>query len=73
MYENGWGVQQSYDTALKHYKTSAELGDERGQVNLGLLYYEGLGIYPNEEIAKEWFQLAAEQGSHEAQYYLDVI
>ena len=53
-------------------ETAAEYGEDRGQVSFGLLYYKGFSIYPNEDIAREWFRLAVEHGSHEGQFYLDM-
>ena len=55
------------------YKISAEHGDERGQVSLGLLYLGGLGVLSNDEIAREWFRLAAEQGDPDGQFFLGMM
>jgi len=41
-YERG-----DYDTALKELQPLAEQGHTEAQFNLGLMYYEGLGVSPS--------------------------
>ncbi len=47
MYENGYGVPQSYDVAVDWYLQAAEQGDPGGQYQLGLMYNKGLGVTQN--------------------------
>ena len=72
--------------ALKWYLKAAEQGNMEAQYHLGILYASDLGIVapneyevrfarkfkspPNYEEAAKWFQMAAEQGDVNSQYYL---
>jgi hypothetical protein len=59
MYENGFGVPQSYDTAVELYTGSAEGGDPTGQHLLGLMYDKGHGVDRDDVLAYKWLSLAA--------------
>ena len=48
----------------------AEEGDPEAQYELGLLYRNGRDAPENYDEAKEWFELAAEQGDAYKQYYI---
>ena len=71
MYEEGKGVAQDYQEALKWYTNASEQGHAGAQFNLGYMYLVGKGIpqVHNKEAAK-WFIKAAEQGHAEAQQKL---
>lgn len=80
IYEDGDGVAQDYREARKWYRRAAELGDEVGQLNLGLMYYYGRGVTDEDaasmaisEEAARWFRRAAEQGSAVAQRAMGYI
>ena len=55
---------------LKHLKADATQGNAHAQLNLGNLYYSGVGVAKDEKKAVENFQLAAAQGHALAQYSL---
>jgi TPR repeat protein len=71
MYENGYGVPQSYDVAAAWYLQSAEQGDPGGQYQLGLMYDKGLGVPQDFILAHKWLNLAAAHApSRYREYYL---
>jgi TPR repeat protein len=59
MYENGFGVPQSYDRAVELYTTAAERGDSTAQHLLGLMYDKGHGVDRDDVEAYKWLSLAA--------------
>ena len=36
--------QKDYKTALYYFSYDANLGDDKSQYNLGIMYYKGLGV-----------------------------
>ena len=44
----------------------------RAQHNIGVCYYEGLGLEQSYEEAVKWFTLAADEGYPDSEYYLGV-
>ncbi len=73
MYEEGQGVPQNYEVAVKLYKLSAEHGNNRAQFELGLLYTKGEGVSQDYKQAVKWYTLSAEQGYAQAQTKLGAI
>ena len=71
-YENGTGVNQNFDEAVKWYRAAAEQGYAAAQCNLGSGYYNGTGVTQNFDEAVRWFRKAAEQGYAEAKRNLGV-
>ena len=55
--------RQDYTQALIQYSVAAELGDDRAQMKLGVLYYDGKGVPEDKEAAFQWFSKAAGQGN----------
>jgi len=51
-----------YAQAFTEYKTFAERGDARAQVNVGWMYYNGEGVRQDKALALVWYHKAAEQG-----------
>ena len=51
----------------------AEQGDAAAQFNLGLLYYDGLGVPQDYVVAAEWFLKSAEQDYGKAQLNLGAL
>jgi len=45
MYYNGEGVPQDYAVAMKWYRLAAEQGHAKAQYNLGVMYYNGEGVF----------------------------
>ena len=71
MYENGFGVPQTYDVAADLYQRAAAQGDAFAQARLGLLYDKGHGIPQDAVISYKWLNLAAAHASRrERDYYL---
>jgi len=61
---------QEYDSAFEEFYSLAETGDIRAQTYIGMMYFNGLSVSKNLEIAAEWYTKAAELGHPHAQYYL---
>jgi len=71
MYENGFGVPQSYDAAADLYLRAAVQGDPGAQSRLGLLYDKGHGVPQNVILSYKWLNLAAAHATkRERDYYL---
>ena len=51
-----------FDGAMAVWMAEAEAGDARSQFSLGTLYHLGLGVAVDQDIAAEWYQMAARQG-----------
>lgn len=62
--------EKNYELAVKYCTTAAKMGDELGQLYLGLCYYNGNGVVQNHKTAVKWFKKAAIQESRGGQYYL---
>ena len=62
MYENGQGVLQKYETAVKWYKLASEQGYAKAQGNLGTKYAFGLGVPTDYIRAHMWGNIAAMNG-----------
>ena len=62
MYENGRGVEVSYEKAFEYYEQAADLGHRMAQFYLGLLYVTGQGVTKDESEAKKWLTASAAQG-----------
>lgn len=71
-YENGEGVRQDYQKALRWYTKGAELGHVRAQCSAGVLCENGgEGEFePRPEEAFSWYLKSAEQGNARAQLLL---
>ena len=61
---------KDYKKALFYLSYDANLGDDRAQYNLGIMYKKGLGVLINNNEAFGWFFLSAEQGNILANYAL---
>ncbi len=58
MYENGYGVPQSYILARHYYVKANRQGDENAPVLLGLLYHYGNGVKQDDNTALSYFDNA---------------
>ena len=58
LYEDGQGVTQDYDEAVKWYSLAAEQGDTMAQCNLGHLYADERTGNQNFIKAHKWFNIA---------------
>jgi enhanced entry protein EnhC len=70
MYQQGIGVTQSIDEAIKFYQLAAAQNDLPSEYHLGLIYLQGMGVTPNYQIGMEWLNDAAFKGNYYAQYAL---
>jgi uncharacterized protein len=73
MYDQGRGVTQDDQEAVKWYRLAAEQGDATAQINLGVMYANGRGVTQDDQEAVKWYRLAAEQGNATAQFNLGVM
>jgi TPR repeat protein len=62
MYLDGVGTPVNNAEAFKWTEFAAKNGDATGQNNLGHLYELGLGVELNLGVARQNYQLAADQG-----------
>ena len=65
-YENGHGVEQNLNEAIKLYQQSAEKGNAKAQYKMGIFYKEGQGVEKSYTEAKNWLRKAAVQGYSKA-------
>lgn len=61
---------QNYPKAQEYLLKAAELNHPEAQYNLGVMYYEGLGVGVDKAVAKEWFSKALNNGFERANVYL---
>lgn len=61
---------QNYPKAKEYLLKAAELNHPEAQYNLGVMYYEGLGVEVDKAVAKEWFLKALNNGFERANVYL---
>jgi hypothetical protein len=61
-----------YEKALEYYEKAAQLGDVAGQFCFGSLYYEGNGVWKDEEKAVYHFEQAAIGGHPQARGVLAI-
>ena len=73
MYDNGQGVSEDDEEAVKWYTLAAEQGNPQSQGNLGVMYEHGQGVPKDDKEAVKWYRLAAEQGHASAQYLLGMM
>jgi len=73
MYEDGEGVDQSYQRAVELYELAATQGYAMAQYNLGIMYQEGQGVEQSYERAAEYYEAAARQGHAKAQCNLGAL
>jgi TPR repeat protein len=62
MYQEGKGVAQNLQEALKWSKKAAEQGLAQAQFFLGQMYATGKGVAQDVKEATKWIQKAADQG-----------
>jgi hypothetical protein len=73
MYDEGKGVEQDFEEALKWYQKAAEQGLAEAQNNLGLMYYKGQGVEQNYVTAYAWASIAAANGFEIAKETTSII
>ena len=70
LYEQGFGVAQSYPEAMNWYKQAAIQGLAEAQHNVAMLYFHGYGVAQNHREAVTWFKRAALQNLVDSEYML---
>ena len=63
----------NYTKALREFRSLAEQGDIRAQVNLGVMYDNGQGTLKDYARAHMWWGFAASQGNETAKKYNIII
>ncbi len=70
MYEQGQGLPQDYQQAVKWLSRAAVQGVPQAQFELGTLYARGLGVPQDYVVAHAWINLAAASAEPaDARYY----
>ncbi|MFK5984692.1 MAG: tetratricopeptide repeat protein [Pseudomonadota bacterium] len=64
---------KKYYKALDICKQMAKQGHPSAQFNLGILYYQGLGVMSDKRIANKWIAKAAMNNFAKAQYNLGIM
>ena len=62
MYDDGNGVPQDYNEAVRLYRLAAEQGITQAQFNLGGMYGIGKGVVQDFIYAHMWWNIAASNG-----------
>ena len=65
--------EEDYVSALRWYKSSSEQDNPYGSYKCGFLYYYGLGVGEDEEIALSYFLKAADDDMAESYFYIGQI
>jgi TPR repeat protein len=73
LYEEGRGVPQDYNEAVKWYRLAAEADSADAQFSLGAVTYYGQGVPRDYQEAAKWFRLAADHGDAAAQGSLGLL
>ena len=60
----------NYKQSLFWFLRAAKNGDADSQHQVAQMYLQGIGTYPDEQVAREWLHMAADQGHTESQYVL---
>ena len=63
MYDYGYGVEQSKDSALEWYRKAADHNYAYAQGSLGYMYDSGQGVEQDKKIAFEWYKKSADLGN----------
>jgi TPR repeat protein len=69
--EQGCRAIEEIDKEFEGYIRSAELGDARAHYDLGLFYFNGLGVSVDKVEAVKWYRIAAKQGFTNAYCNMD--
>jgi len=66
-------MEGDYETSLAECQPLAEEGNAAAQFCVGRLYANGFGVEMNDDLALQWYGLAAEQGHGEALFNLGLM
>lgn len=73
MYNEGLGVAQDYNEAMRWYRASANQGNELAQLLIAFLYERGQGVAVDNVSAMMWFNIAAHDNNKLAEILRDEI
>jgi TPR repeat protein len=73
LYDNGYGVPQDDQEAVRWWRLAAGQGNAAAQFNLGVMYEQGQGVPQDVAEAVRWYRLAAVQGHATAQFNLGIL
>ena len=73
MYEQGKGVDQSFQKAAELFTMAAEKGHVNAMFSLGFLYTTGNGVAQSDELARAWWTKAANEGNIKAIAFLKAL
>lgn len=71
--QGGFGVARDTRAAVKRYRQAAAMGDAKGQMNLGRMYMNGMGIPKDLIEAYKWIYLATKTGDGMGRHYLSAL
>jgi len=72
-FEIGGKRSSNSEKAFKWYKMAAEQGHESAQLNLGVIYNQGLGVEQDFKQAAIWYEKAAKKKNSKAQLNLGIL
>ena len=61
---------KNYELALKEFRKATDEGHARAQFRLGYMYEKGLGVGKDDEMARKWYLVSAEQDNVRGQHQL---
>ena len=68
MYDQGVGVEQSYEKAFFWAFKSAVQGNTKAQIMVGQMHFTGQGVKQNQVVGLAWVMLAFDAGSEYANF-----
>lgn len=68
MYDEGHGMPQDYNKAMRWYGKAADKGNADAQCHLGSMYLKGHGVPQDYDKASMWYEMAAGKGNAKAQF-----
>jgi TPR repeat protein len=72
VYDEGDGIPQDDESAVKWYKKSAEQGNAKAENSLGIMYDIGQGVLQDKQEAARWFLKAADRCDPNGAYNLAI-
>ena len=69
-YDNGWGVDEDQDEAVKHYIRAADKGNVEAAEEMGRRYRRGRSVEKDMDKAYRCYLMGAEAGREECQFWV---
>ena len=73
MYKLGQWVEQNHPESIKWMQLAANQGYAEAQSNLGNMYYQGLAVMQDYQMAYMWWSLAEQNGAEDLQHIKAVL